>query len=178
MSFNRNKAIALIEATLYHLGEPVDIVKLTKLLYLIERKVIMEKGYSITSDRLASMDHGPVTSYSYDQLKVLNEEDELKARISRTDDLIDLIDTPETSSLSDYEKKVVKLVIERFGQKGKWELVGYCHDNLPEWDNPNGSSMPISIKKLINQIDISPEQKKVLEERVDAGMFLDSISAL
>lgn len=178
MSFNKKKAIALIEAILYQLGEPVDIVKLTKLLYIIERKVLMDKGYSVTSDRLSSMDYGPVTSYSYDELKELNGDDDLKKRLQRTDDLISLIEAPETSRLSAFEMTIIKYTVERFGQKGKWELVGYCHDNFPEWEDPNGSSKRIRIRKLIDQVGISDEQREILEDRIETGEFLDSISAL
>lgn len=175
--YRKRKAASLIKRILQLIGEPVEIVKLTKLLYLCERAAIMGKGASITSDSLCSMDFGPVTSFMYDDLKETERNQYLHDFIERRGVYVTLTKAPDENKLSKYENELVEKIINRFGDYKEWDLVKYCHENIPEWEYPEGSSLPIEIESIMSQTEYPEEKKEVLLERMKVGSFLDSIAA-
>ena len=61
---------------------PLDTIVLIKLLYLADRKALLESGYTITGDGMVSMPLGPVLSTIYDWIQygfVTTQVDRLKA---------------------------------------------------------------------------------------------------
>ncbi len=66
--FNPDKAVQAIGYILSALGGTMEKVKLTKLLYLADRQFFIERGVSITGDRLVAMPYGPVPSGCLDLL--------------------------------------------------------------------------------------------------------------
>jgi uncharacterized phage-associated protein len=175
--YKKRKGAELTQFLLYSLGGECEIVKLTKLLYLIERTAITKHGFTITSDRLVSMDKGPLGSLIYDSLKEPEKDPYLSGTVTKDSDdsnLIKLIGKFETNSLSTREKQIVKNIAKKFRNMGKWEVVGYCHDNLKEWEDPSGSSKDVDKDKMLEE---TKEKKEVIEERLAVSNFLDSVSA-
>lgn len=60
--FNEKKAAQAAAFFLFQAGQPVSVLKLTKLLYLAERRSFERHGSPMIGDRLVSMPHGPVLS--------------------------------------------------------------------------------------------------------------------
>src|SRR5437773_97003 len=60
--FDELKAAQVAAFFLFKSAGQINVLKLTKLMYLAERESYKRYGEPLTGDRLVSMDHGPVLS--------------------------------------------------------------------------------------------------------------------
>ena len=135
-------------------------IKLLKLLYLADRKALIEMGRPISYDRFYSLPQGPVLSRTYDLIVSEpnpNTPSYWREFISAPEGYsVGLIREPESDQLSPAEEAVLDSVFEEFGQLGKWELVEYTH-GLPEYEDPHGSSIPIRVDTILLSAGASDE---------------------
>jgi uncharacterized phage-associated protein len=137
-------------------GGQMNLMSLLKLLYLADRASLVETGYSITGDQMVSMPHGPVLSRIYDFVKwgkPESEQDEsaqwYEYITERNNHEVSLAKaSPSFDELSEYERDVLKKVHDEYGHLKPWELRDLTH-NLPEYKDPNGSSIPISPVEIL-----------------------------
>jgi uncharacterized phage-associated protein len=66
--FNEKKAAQSAAYLLFRAGKPMSVLKLTKLLYLAERRSFEKYGEPMIGDNPVSMPHGPVLSTTYDHM--------------------------------------------------------------------------------------------------------------
>ena len=131
-------------------GKPMSHLKLMKLLYLADRGALLRWRRPITFDSYVSMPQGPVLSQT---LNVLNGESDTsgpwnQAISSPSNYEVTLIKDPGTDKLSDAEVSIIEETFGRFGTMSRWALCDYTH-TLPEWQDPNGSSIPIDYKDVL-----------------------------
>lgn len=150
-------------------GGSIPYIKLLKLMYLSDRKSLIQWGEPITGDAFVSMKHGPVLSQTYN----LVQEDRSDVEPSvwskyispPSNYCLSLRQACDLKELSRAEKKLVDDVFEQYGSMDKWDLVDLLHENLPEWRDPSGSASPISYESILdasgkNQDEIS----EIIEE--------------
>jgi hypothetical protein len=53
-----------------------------------------------------------------------------------------------TDRLSAAEEKLIDEVYEKYGYMNRWKLRDLCH-GFPEWNDPQGTSIPISIREIL-----------------------------
>lgn len=128
-------------------GGRLNYMVLIKLLYLSDRRSLLETGAPITGDRMVAMPHGPVLSRIYDLINMGCPERassspwyEHLTEPSGYD--IQTTAVSATEELSAYELAVLAEVHAKFGGLNKWALRDYTH-TLPEWSDPEGSTYPI-----------------------------------
>jgi len=132
----------------------VDKVKLTKLLYLIDREHFLRHGVPITGDRLVAMDHGPVPSKCLNALNGDLSSDENRyvlKRLHREDHTFTARDgVTVADALSETERAVIDEVLEKHGPIDQWDLVEELHD-LPEFNEAyvKGTSRPITFESIL-----------------------------
>lgn len=162
------------EAMVYLLGlagGTMNYMKAIKILYLADRDSILRGHDPITTDSYKSMKFGPVTSCIYDCIKYGDEE--LWSTYIRKDGYeISKKADIEYNMLSIAERKTISSVYEKFKDNTQYQLAEYCHANLPEWEDPHGSSIPISIEAIIESGDLSPEMKKDVLEELEVGSWI------
>lgn len=132
-------------------GGQMHYIKLIKLLYLLDREALKRWGVPVTTDRYVSMDNGPVTS------RILNliTEDRLKPTWSQYISAplgeyeVKLIKDAPTDRLSRAEEKLIREIFETYGHRNRWELIDNVMHKLPEWQDPQGSSIPIAIRDIL-----------------------------
>lgn len=160
MLFQERKAAQAAAFLIYKAGGKLEILKLMKLMYLAERESLRLFGETITGDAFVSMPHGPVLSMTYDCINGNNKyevggwNDWIADKENHTVTLKDpsMLRTPEENllALSDSDLEALSNTWENFGHYSAWDLRNMTHDGLcPEWEDPQGSSRPISIKKLL-----------------------------
>ena len=122
-------------------------LKLIKLLYYVDREAVLRWGRPVTTDRLVSMQHGPVVSRIYDLISVGRPESDSPSiwhrhisKCSRYD--VTLSEPTGNDELSLAEDRLIAEIWALHGSKSKWALRDETH-NLPEWQDPLGSSIPI-----------------------------------
>lgn len=140
-------------------------LKLIKLLYLADREALAAWGYSITTDRYVSMDHGPVTSRIYNLLVDEVDKPFWSQYISAPSEYeVELLREAPSDLLSRAEERLIDKVFAEFGHMNRWALVDYVH-TLPEWKNPHGSSIPIHVREILEAVGLgAAEVEAVLRE--------------
>lgn len=174
--FNERRTAQAAAFMLHRAGGRLPLIKLMKLLYLAERQSLQQYGEPITGDRLVSLDHGPVLSKTYDHINGAAESCEggwdswIADRAEHVVALRDssMIRSPEQDliELSDSDLEILASVWAEFGHLGKWALVRYTHDNLAEWQDPDGSMIPIPYERLFEVLGYSSEQTSALIARL------------
>lgn len=180
--FDIRKATHVAAYLLWKRGGEMSYLKLMKLMYLAEKKFLLEHGERLTGDEMVSMPRGPVLSAVYDcfcggQEQYWNNwirnpgnynlalREEIKNQINEEDPL-DTFD-----ELSEADQKVLDAVYDEYGQMNRWNLVHLLHDPkfCPEWENPNGSSYPIPPASLLMKNGkTKAESDAILEKLAEA----------
>ena len=166
--FDERKAAQAAAYFLFRAGGALSVLKLTKLLYLAERRSFERYGEPLTGDQPVSMPHGPVLSTTLDYMNGMlasseggweswiadREEHSLALRnpqaLRSPDDLPDL---------SDADIDVLRETWDRFGDMDQWTLRDWTHEHCPEWRDPEGSSIPIRLEDLLEALQFSPQQR-------------------
>lgn len=153
----------------------MSYMKLIKLLYLADRAALLKWGRPITFDKFASMPHGMVLSGT---LGLINGDEDGPAWNSVFEPFGDrevrLKKDPSTGKLSKAELKVLDDIFAEFGAKSRWELRDFTH-TLPEWIDPNGSSIPVSVSDVLKFGDRTPAEIESIKAELESLAALSSL---
>ncbi len=148
----------------------MSYLKLIKLLYLADRQALARLGRPITHDRFVSMQYGPVLSYTLD---LINTEPDpgtwsyWHTYISAPRDWeVTLLREAPSDQLSKAEEVVLNEVFGEFGRWSRWDLVRYTHA-LPEYEDPKGSSVPISLHRILVGSGKTEEDAAAIERALE-----------
>jgi hypothetical protein len=167
LDFNLDKSISATAYLLERRGGSDGMFLLLKRLYYADRTALIKWGNSITGDKLASMENGPVVSGIYDLLK----GNGTKANLTRWEDFIErkssnivtLRRKPNFGLLSEREREALNHADRTIAQiKGK--AADWLHENCPEWKNPGKSSTPIDPSIILRKAKKSEKEIQQLEE--------------
>lgn len=150
--FDETKATQAASYVLSLNGGRMNYMKLIKLLYLSDREAIMKWRNTITTDTYVSMPQGPVTSNIYDKIKLCTDDagDEWSTYIRNTGNYnVQLVKEPSYNLLSRRELRAMEEVNRKFVSFSEFDMVKYCHDELKEWHDPNGSSIYLAIEDIL-----------------------------
>lgn len=160
LAFDEAKATQAAAYFLKLRGGQMHYIKLIKLLYLADREALIRWGALLTTDRHVSMDNGPVTSRI---LNLVTEDgpkpiwaEYISAPLGEYE--VRLLKEAPTDRLSRAEEKLLTGIFEEFGYRNRWDIVDNVMHKLPEWQNPNGSSIPISIRDILKAAGEDDEQ--------------------
>lgn len=174
--FNERRTAQAAAFFLHCAGGRLPLIKLMKLLYLAERESLRLYGDPITGDRLVSMPHGPVLSITYNLMQGESSTpggwntwvaDREGYDLALADP--GMIRTPEQDllELSDTDLEVLASIWRQYGHMDKWRLRDFTHQGgCPEWEDPNGSSMPIHMFDLLQHLGYTPESAQALDEHL------------
>lgn len=179
MRFHFNdEATAQAAAHLLRLnGGAMNHMVLVKLLYLADRRMLLEHGRPITGDRLVSMKHGPVLSRVLTFINEGPRRDSAAAWFRyigpSANYIVSLIDpSAPTDELSSLELKILAAVHAEFGKIDKWDLVDHLHRILPEWEDPGSSSKTIEFVEILRREDRSPDDIERVKREADSAWLL------
>ncbi|MBY5614095.1 Panacea domain-containing protein [Rhizobium leguminosarum] len=154
-------------------GGKINVLKLSKLLYLAEREFMNRYDEPMFFDRLVSMPDGPVASITLNLING-NAEDEAWQKFVAPRQGYDIapsagvvVDDLEDLSIADVE--ILDDLWDKFGNFDKYKLRDWTHqqENVPEWKDPNGSSSGISHFEVFDKLGKSDPSALVeqLDER-------------
>ncbi len=179
--FSEKKAAQMAAFLLNKAGGTLHVIVLTKLLYLTERKSMAQFGLPICGDLMVSMPYGPVLSKTLDLTNGnVNSpiwDALIEAREHHLVKLHNQMDRESLSSLSDADVFALEAVWAEFGSYEKWALVDYTHDKCEEWEDPQGSSSPIPLKRVFRAVGMTQEAADVLAAEASEQNRFDSIFA-
>ena len=151
LQFHEDRATQAAGQLLKLSGGSTDMLKLVKLLYLLDREALSRWGRPVTTDSYCSMEHGTVVSTIYDIMKAKREAPYWNLFIERAGNTIALKSEPPDDQLSDAHISIIKEIWAKFGHMTAWELRNYTH-SLKEWRDPGKSSLPIQIEEILSAV--------------------------
>jgi uncharacterized phage-associated protein len=183
MVLNERKVSQMAAYFLYKRGGRMSHLKLMKLLYLADRESLHLYGLSMTGDCLVSMPHGPVLSMTlnlmdgdvesgpngWESLISAKEQHELSLKNGLQLDTLD--------ELSKADTEILESIWNQFGSMSRWEIRDYTHQHCKEWEDPHGSSRPISFEKLFKSLGRSADEAKRLADHIEEQQSIDELFA-
>jgi uncharacterized phage-associated protein len=183
--FDERRAAQAAAFLLFMAGGRLQVLKLMKLLYLAERLSLQRYGNPLTGDRLVSLPRGPALSMTLELINGASSSPEgWESWISsREDHQVTLVDPDRVRSLenlthlSEADIEVLQETWKNFGRMEQNQLIEYTHNELPEWKDPEGSSLPIRYGDLFVAVGYSPEQAHYMEEELAAQQYISAAFA-
>ena len=133
-------------------NQTLYILKLVKLLYIVDRESLIQLGHPVTYDNFVSMPHGPVPSNTLDLINgmVLDKSGIWNAMISdKSDHMVSIVDCEVSyDSLSEAEMEIADQVFDKYGRMPRFDLVEITH-TFSEWQDPHGSSKAFDYKDIL-----------------------------
>lgn len=152
---------------------------LVKLLYYADRQAILETGRPITGDQMTSMDKGPVLSEILNFIrgeKHPGEDWPEYVSSRRPDFTVALLKArPETDRLSRYEVDILIEIDKKHGWKDRFDFSAESH-RLPEWTDPDGTSIPIEIADILRHEKASDKDIADVEESSRVEWFFQRLA--
>lgn len=182
LRFNEAKVTEAAVYLLKRRGGRMHYLKLLKLLYLADRAALLKWGRPISTDRYVSMDHGPVLSVTLNLINGGYAEFGKKWNkfISTAEGAEVELKHPEAGfvahELSKAEEDLLSEIFDQYGRWNRWKVVQYLH-TLPEWQDPNGSAIPISYRDILIAGKKTPAEISVIEEELESLSAVENILA-
>jgi len=141
-------------------GGKINILRVTKLVYLADRRSMEQRESPITGDDFVSMPFGPVNTFTYSYMKgaarvrtnewseYIGSEKWHNLPLSRD------IDIDELDELSRADLRILGETWETYKDVvDQFELAEFTHTYCPEWRDPNGSSLPINFSTVFKRLE-------------------------
>jgi uncharacterized phage-associated protein len=170
--FNEAKTTQAAALLLKENGGKMNYMKLIKLLYLADREALSKWERPITGDVYVSMDNGPVLSKVLDKINSGKHPGRIKSYwheyISNPENYnVKLLKKkPGYDELSPRERDLLLVVYQKYKKYNKWQMVNICHDILPEWNDPHGTSIPIRIEDILRAVKKTEREIEFIEDEV------------
>jgi uncharacterized phage-associated protein len=144
------KTIQAIGVLLHTIGRPqLEYLSLLKMLYLVDRESVKDRGRPVTGDFPVAMKNGPALGGVYDLINFGMPRalpTWVKFLCKDEYDLI-LNEDPGTDQLSRYEIRKLEEIAKRYGDCGWREMVRITHD-LPEWQKNDPEKFGVKMKHI------------------------------
>lgn len=168
--YNVRKAAQVVAFFAHQSGGNINVLKLSKLVYLADREFMSLYDMPILFDKLVSMDHGPVDSTTLNYISGFFRSDSwddfVAARENYAVGLARNIDTDDDlDELSEAESEVLSVIWQKFGWMDKYALRDYTHEHCPEWEPSGGTSLDIPYARVFKFLGKSNTDN--LSEHVD-----------
>jgi hypothetical protein len=140
-------------------GGTINIMKLVKLVYLLDRESIARRGVPVVGGVYLSMRNGPVTSEILDLINSgqlwkcdTNWEEFISDRQNHE---VALHRDPGAEHLSGFELELIGELSAQF-QADQWAVAKWCHENCGEWLPLEAGAEPISLALLATEVGREP----------------------
>ncbi|MBZ4219041.1 MAG: SocA family protein [Chlorobium sp.] len=175
--FNARKAAQVAAFFTLQGDGSINVLKLTKLIYISDRVHMERYDYPILNDKFVAMPHGPVNSMTYEFINGDQDDDGWNEFITDREGhnvgLTNPISVDDLDELSDAEIATLQDVWTSFGSMGQYTIRDWTHQNCPEWENPHGSSNPIPYARVFKYL--GKKNAELLEEKIDESRDLAEI---
>jgi uncharacterized phage-associated protein len=161
-------------------GGKLNIMKLVKLVYLLDRLSLDRRGIPVVGGDYLSMRNGPVTSELLDLInsgRLFGDADHRweQAVSDRRDHDVQLEQMPARENLSDAEVKLLDEIWATHGEKDQWQLVEWCHTHCGEWTPLARGCAPIAVERIAQALGKPPEVVQKLAREAAELNQLDEI---
>jgi hypothetical protein len=160
---NIEKLIQVCNYILKKYDYKLNYVKLIKELYLADKESLKSTTKTITGDVYVSMKNGVVLSKTYDLIKGSCKDKTMQnlwnSRFTvDCHDLVALSEKIPESELSQFEKGILDKIDDEFHDYDYGQMIGYIHDNCPEWQDPGDTSIPIRLEDVLRSLNVPDDE--------------------
>lgn len=177
--FHIGKATEAACEFLERAGGQINIMKLVKLIYLLDRLSIDRRGIPVVGGDYLSMRNGPVTSEVLDLVNAgrLAGENDRRWEECVSDGFnhdIKLEHKPERLHVSDAEIEMIDALWREHGVRDQWQLVEWCHTHCGEWTPLARGCAPIDVERIGQALGKTPEVvQKLAREAAELNQLDD-----
>lgn len=167
-------------------GGQINVLKLTKLLYLAEREAMAKHGSMMAGDSPVSLPEGPVLTRALNLTNGIQDSvpngwnrwvsDRAAYEVALNEEVVGFT-RDALDRLSDAEICILDRVWVNFGKMSKYEIRDWTHKHCGEWEDPNGSSLPIPFERIFKNLGFSKEQSKAMAAEEISERHIDQVLA-
>jgi len=173
--YNEQKATQAAAYLLKKFGGTHNYMALLKLLYLSDRKALLESGYSITGDLMYSLPHGPVLSNILSLMSRGAQGGPWMESIQQSGRYqVTIVKDPGLDDLSEFESSILDTVYTSHGALSQWQLEDLTHE-LPEWEDPGASNKLIEPRSILEAEGIPAVDIQRLSDEAEARWYMTEI---
>ena len=180
--FDITKATEVACQLLKREGGSINIMKLVKLVYLLDRLSVARRGIPVVGGAYFSLPNGPITS---EFLDLINSgclwgvaDCRWEEFVSdRQDHEVAMIKEASRGHLSDSEVELIDVVYQEHGGKDQWQLRDWCHEHCEEWTPLEDSRERIGLDRIARALGKTEEQIGRLKEQAAELNFLSAAFA-
>ena len=167
--FDERKTVQVAALLVKKFNNKMDMGKLLKMIYLIDRKSLEDRGYPITFDRPCNMKFGPLLSCTYRLIKEGNGRYWNKVFWGLdTKHLVKLRDVEVgTGALSEADMEYIDRVTKEIGHLSFYELSQYTH-KLEEYEDTGNTIRPIEWNNWLRAVGW--DEDDILDIREDLAI--------
>lgn len=181
-TFNPAKATEVACGFIEKEGQTINIMKLIKLVYLLDRLSIQRRGIPVVGGAYFSMRNGPVISELLDLINAgalwgMSTSDWQRLISDRQNHEVTLVQKPEYRHLADAELELIDEIYRQFGTMNQWQLRDWCHEHCAEWTPLEMEHARIPVERLAEAVGKTEEQIRHLAEGAAELNLLDAAFA-
>ena len=166
--FDERKTVQVAALLVKKFNNTLDMGKLLKMIYLIDRKSLEDRGYPVTFDRPYNMKFGPILSHTYRLMKEGNGTYWNKVfLVPDTKHLVKLRDVEVgIGALSEADVEYIDKVVEEVGHLSFQEISQYTH-TLAEYEDTGDTSRPIEWNNWLRAVGWDDDEILDIREELD-----------
>lgn len=146
--FREDKTTQMAARFLRLAGGRIPYIKLLKMLYIADKRMLIKHGKPITYDRWFALKHGPVLSATYNIIKGDAAAEYWPAHIKTESYDLALSHDPGSDALSVAEDRIIDEVFEEYKNHSEWGIVHAVHQ-MPEWEDPGDTSKEMTYESVL-----------------------------
>ena len=178
--FNSRKATEVASLLIQKEGGRLNVMKLVKLVYLLDRLSIDKRGIPVVGGVYYSMRNGPVTS---ELLEIINagrladDSDSSWEQFisSREDHFVSLLGNAPIGVVSDSEKRLIDEIYGEHGTKDQWAIRDWCHQNCGEWTPLENGREKIQIEQIAVNVGKSESEVRLISDEAKESNLLTAV---
>ena len=167
--FDERKTVQIAALLVKKFNNKIDRGKLLKMIYLIDRKSLEDRGYPVTFDRPYNMKFGPILSHTYRLMKEGNGKYWNKVfLVPGTKNFVKLRDVKVgIGALSEADMEYIDKVIEEVGHLS-FQEISQCTHKLEEYKDTGDTSRPIEWNNWLRAVGWDDDEILDIREELDA----------
>jgi hypothetical protein len=177
--FDVTKATEVACQLLKREGGSTNIMKLVKLVYLLDRLSVARRGIPVVGGAYFSLPNGPITSEFLDLVNSgrlwgvagCHWEEFISDRQNHE---VAMTKEAPPEHLSDSEMDLIDEVYQEHGGKDQWQLREWCHEHCEEWTPLEQGREQIPIERVARAVGKTEEQVARLKEEAEELSFLSA----
>jgi uncharacterized phage-associated protein len=174
--FNEQKATQVAARLLKAAGGSLEYFSIIKMMYFADREALLRWGVPITNDRYYSLAHGPVLSQVKDLVDDRGDSFWHNHISPPNNYKVSLTADAGNDQLSEAEEELIDEIFRKNERLNWWGLREKSHE-LPEWKDPEGSSIRIEIRDILRAAGIKKKDREKIEAELNAFRRMEALPA-